>query len=168
MWSKRWQGECLCIYWLYIHSVCVDDELCEKQVRRDKLCWTCRWLYSQSKERATARACKECWENSCVEKILQIIVTENGEQLSPACVNELIKAQALKFSHLHRLDQFIQNTVCMSLVDSLWRITMHCVAHTGTIITAIRAWLGVGRACFLCRRRPETWDVDGNSLRTKP
>ena len=43
-----------------------------------------------------------------MEKILQIIVTKNGEQLSPACLNELIKAQALKFSHLHHLDQFIQ------------------------------------------------------------
>ena len=30
------------------------------------------------------------------------------EHLSPACLDELTKAQAVKFSRLHRLDQLIQ------------------------------------------------------------
>ena len=43
------------------------------------------------------------WRRFC-----RLLSRKNGEYLSPSCLDELIKAQALKFSCLHRLDQLIQ------------------------------------------------------------
>ena len=42
-------------------------------------------------------------------RLCRLLSRKMGEHLSPACLDELIKARALKFSRLHRLDQLIQS-----------------------------------------------------------
>ena len=42
-------------------------------------------------------------------RLFRLLTRKMGEHLSPACLDEFIKARALKFSRLNRLDQLIQS-----------------------------------------------------------
>ena len=91
----------VCIDCIYIQSVLMTS--CVRNESEETSCAGCADSFEPQQEHAKSVETISVWRRFC-----RLLSRKNGEQLSPACLNELIKAQALKFSHLHHLDQFIQ------------------------------------------------------------